>query len=574
MMSPDGNTAAAATISATPHHKSAPKTEYVNDNDTDAGSTDGVQGKESTINTASSNSAENAWGVAYNFFGTKKDETPLISESQNDLENEEDGALKCNDYNPSPVTRPTPIHSEASEPISATSGDVVKIPSDIPFKMSNSSAPSNNITKESHDMTKISDEQILATDPSPKATRVSRSTTKNNNARFNSDGIPLQLSPKKIWRAFDSGFVAASLSTANTEGTSLPMSDFLSSPVIVEENKTTNDDNVKQKDQEDTSWTPANDVRSPKKKVPTEKKSSEDEPAKRKLSSRYRKHSDLLRMKNRRLHKNNKSPEIQRQSNNSSESPQEEEKAATERHNETKSPSNQQRSQNRSPTKERPQSKELVVSKDDTCYTKTNDETSEIATPTAMEDELAASPSKTKPSSSQRHNLADIRSRIKQRRRTKMFSKSNYHHQPQKEESNNNATKSSSPSTSPLKLRSSTSKNTSKSEAVTNNNTKTRKTKSRVESRNDSDASKDHDHDEFYDALTFDDDDIHNDGAPDDERGGDDVTTTEQHHLSLSSKETNPNVVVLPLVIPEDQERDFAAINYKESILSGVMSLD
>ncbi|OEU23427.1 hypothetical protein FRACYDRAFT_216349, partial [Fragilariopsis cylindrus CCMP1102] len=220
-------------------------------------------------------------------------------------------------------------------------------------------------------MTKISDEQILATDPSPKATRVSRSTTKNNNARFNSDGIPLQLSPKKIWRAFDSGFVAASLSTTNTEATSLPMSDFLSSPVIVEENKTTNDDNVKQKDQEDTSCTPANDVRSPKKKVPTEKKSSEDEPAKRKLSSRYRKHSDLLRMKNRRFHKNNKSPEIQRHSNNCSEFPQEEEKAATERHDETKSPSNQQRSQNRSPTKERPQSKELVVSKDDKCYTKT-----------------------------------------------------------------------------------------------------------------------------------------------------------------------------------------------------------
>merc|ERR1740117_2145593 len=119
-MSPDGNTAAAA-VSATPHHKFASKTEYVNDNDTDAGSTDGVQGKESTINTASSNSAENAWGVAYNFFGTKKDETPLILESQNDLENEEGGALKCNDYNPSPVTRPTPIHSEASEPISTTS---------------------------------------------------------------------------------------------------------------------------------------------------------------------------------------------------------------------------------------------------------------------------------------------------------------------------------------------------------------------------------------------------------------------------------------------------------------------
>ena len=72
--------------------------------------------------------------------------------------------------------------------------------------------------------------------------------------------------------------------------------------------------------------------------------------------------------------------------------------------------------------------------------------------------------------------------------------------------------------------------------------------KSRVESRNNSDASKDHDHDKFYDALTFEDDNIHNNGAPE--------TTTEQHRLSLSLKETNPNVVLLPVFIPEDQERE------------------
>jgi hypothetical protein len=572
MMSPDGNTAASA-ASATPPHNTVPKTEYVNDNDSDAASTNCVQGEESTTNIATSNSAENVWGVAYNFFGTKNDETPIISESQNDHTNEEDGALKCNDYNPNPVLRPTAIHSDASNPISTTSGDVLQPPSAIPSKISNLSAPSVNITEES-----LTDTTILSKDLSPKATRVSRSNTKNNNTRFNSDGIPLQLSPKKIWRAFDSRFDANPPSTADTEATNLPISDFLSSPGIVEENKTIKDNNAKQKDQEDTSSTPTNEVRSPKMKVPTEKKQVEDEPARRKFSSRYRKHSDLLRLKNRRLHKNTKSPEIQRHSKEQFEksSPQEKEPPTTKRHDATKSPSTKQRSQNRSPTKQ-----------DDECYSKNKDETNEIAKPTAT-DIVASSPSKTKPSSSsspslpQKHKIADIRSRIKQRRRTKMFLNPNHCHRPKEEKKNANATKSSSSSTSSLKVRSSTSKITTKSVAVTNN-IQTRKTKSRVESRNDSDASKDHDNDEFYDAITFDDDDNHNDGA-DDERRGKDVTTTEQYRMSSSSvsKETNPNSVFLStssitkqhLVIPEDQERDFASISYKESILSGVMSLD
>merc|ERR1712238_457165 len=175
-----------------------------------------------------------------------------------------------------------------------------------------------------------------------------------------------------------------------------------------------------------------------KSQVEKNPKHIDDEPPKRIVSPRYRK-TDFLKFKKQQRKKSNKSPQKQRQDGNNK-SHEKEQIPHTKESPTTHRPGSQsplkQRRFIKSPTKQRPRSKELVVSTD-IVYDK-NSKTSATKTPTTTAKDGAAVPSaKTKskttktcpPSSSdsspivvaapQKHNLADIRSRIRRRRRTK-----------------------------------------------------------------------------------------------------------------------------------------------------------
>merc|ERR1712238_439089 len=472
----------AFTVMGSPHHN------------TDS-SVNGIQGEENP----SIPSPSDVWGVAYNFFGIQRDEPlPLLSTAP-DHEKEEE-VIKCTSYNPSPTVRPTAVRSVASmsEPSSTGEDDVVQASTSMPFKSSAIPPSGNDVTQASSPDEAISiDSTVLEkNDPSPntKKARPNLVIDTKTTPRFNCDGIPLTLSPKKIWRARDSGF-GPTPATVGVEATS-------SVPIVETKNKNKNNptvsgsinvdrtatkDNKVPKDLDQTNTEITHEVsahdgstdiesvlkfvtvdrvkeenkksikeNSPSKsQVEKNPKHIDDEPPKRIVSPRYRK-TDFLKFKNRlrrkkspekqQRKKSNKSPQKQRQDGNNK-SHEKEQIPHTKESPTTHRPGSQsplkQRRFIKSPTKQRPRSKELVVSTDFD-YDK-NSKTSATKTPTTTAQDGAAVPSaKTKskttrtcpPSSSdsspvvvaapQKHNLADIRSRIRRRRRIAVHQKQKY----------------------------------------------------------------------------------------------------------------------------------------------------
>merc|ERR1712238_518547 len=328
-----------------------------------------------------------------------------------------------------------------------------------------------------------------------------------------------------------------------------------------------------------------------KSQVEKNPKHIDDEPPKRIVSPRYRK-TDFLKFKNRlrrkkspekqQRKKSNKSPQKQRQDGNNK-SHEKEQIPHTKESPTTHRPGSQsplkQRRFIKSPTKQRPRSKELVVSTDFD-YDK-NSKTSATKTPTTTAQDGAAVPSaKTKskttrtcpPSSSdsspivvaapQKHNLADIRSRIRRRRRTKKGK--------EKKESSAVTTTTSTKDSGASKVKMSATK-IMKSFPKTKT---TRTERTTVEDRNDSELSS-KDRDQFYDAIASNDDNNNSDDDGGHEREDvtkqqqqhDDVAATKEIHRGSSSSMSRQQY-------PEDQDRDFPTISHKESNLSTVMSLD
>merc|ERR1712238_423777 len=471
----------AFTVMGSPHHN------------TDS-SVNGIQGEENH----SIPSPSDVWGVAYNFFGIQRDEPlPLLSTAP-DHEKEEE-VIKCTSYNPSPTVRPTAVRSVASmsEPSSTGEDDVVQASTSMPFKSSAIPPSGNDVTQASSPDEAISiDSTVLEkNDPSPntKKARPNLVIDTKTAPRFNCDGIPLTLSPKKIWRARDSGFEPTPATVVVEATSSIPIVETknknknnptVSGSVNVDrtaakDNKVrkdlaqtnnitteipTSDDNELQKDQQEQTNTEithevsahdgSTDIESVLKfvtvdRVKEENKKSikenspsksqveknpkhiDDEPPKRIVSPRYRK-TDFLKFKNRlrrkvsrekqQRKKSNKSPQKQRQDGNNK-SHEKEQIPHTKESPTTHRPGSQsplkQRRFIKSPTKQRPRSKELVVSTDFD-YDK-NSKTSATKTPTTTAKDGAAVPSaKTK---SKTKDSGALKAKMSATKTIKSFSK-------------------------------------------------------------------------------------------------------------------------------------------------------
>jgi hypothetical protein len=124
---------------------------------------------------------EDALEVAYRFFVPKEEDCPLITEAQKDQENN----LMCTNYNPNPAAKSKTTTPESGSSIAKQSSSIE--------------------ASSSMDYENLSDTAVN----SRSKTEAPGISTVNDDSRFNADGIPLQLRPKKIWRAFDSGFSAS-----------------------------------------------------------------------------------------------------------------------------------------------------------------------------------------------------------------------------------------------------------------------------------------------------------------------------------------------------------------------------
>ena len=121
---------------------------------------------------------EDALEVAYRFFVPKEEDAPLITEAQKDQENN----LMCTNFNPNPAAKSKTTTEESGSSIAKQSSSIE--------------------ASSSMDYENLSDTAVN----SQSKTEAPGVSTVNDDSRFNADGIPLQLRPKKIWRAFDSGF--------------------------------------------------------------------------------------------------------------------------------------------------------------------------------------------------------------------------------------------------------------------------------------------------------------------------------------------------------------------------------
>lgn len=481
-------------------------------------------------------SSENVLGVVYNFFSSKNEDPAFLLSSEskafNEIENDDgsDNAIKCTGWNPNTQTSLTAQAS--TESISQTNTSIFL-----------SKADTMSLT--------------IATPASP------------STSCFNEDGIPLDVSPKKIWKAFDSGFEAVPSVSKNVRNTSQVSSTKTSSPIVKTINGATTADiatNINHRNSRSKEPIINGSVKSPK---PThqvmmnqvEVKQQKQSDARRgvSLSARYRtqRHADFLskRLKQR---KESRSPlkrrisdgflqKHKKEDRNTNHQPPDSSKSfvkrvATHARSIGLSVSTAFESSSSPSTGTTPTQLAGTIKYDkiiSPVVSPTTKSRSSSKTP------LSPSPDTSSAISSQKTNLSDIRSRIRQRRRTKIFPKRTASSvPPSKRSSNDQASSPSSP------RRSSFSLSPTKKKKMIIQSYPIR-TVPILESRDDSEVS----HlntDEFYDAVSFDDD---KGGAMKAHNGIDCCT---------ASKE----------LLPEDQERDFPDISYKESMLSAVMSLD
>ena len=486
-------------------------------------------------------SSENVLGVVYNFFSSKNEDPAFLLSSEskafNEIENDDgsNNAIKCTGWNPNTQNSLTAQASTESIPIAG-------------------SCQTNTSTFLSKDTISLT----IATPASP------------STSCFNEDGIPLDVSPKKIWKAFDSGFEAVPSVSKNVRNTSQVSSTKTSSPIVKTINGATTADTATNIDHRNSRSKEPIDNGSVKSPKPTyhqvmmnqvEVKQQKQRDARRgvSLSARYRtqRHADFLskRLKQR---KESRSPlkrrisdgflqKHKKEDRNTNHQPPDSSKSfvkrvATHARSIGLSVSTAFESSSSPSTGTTPTQLAGTIKYDkiiSPVVSPTTKSRSSSKTP------LSPSPDTSSAISSQKTNLSDIRSRIRQRRRTKIFPKRTASSvPPSKRSSDNQASSPSFPRGSSFSLSPTKRKNMSiQSYPI--------RTVPILESRDDSEVSN-LNTDEFYDAVSFDDD---KGGAMKAHNGIDRCT---------ASKE----------LLPEDQERDFPDISYKESMLSAVMSLD
>jgi len=125
--------------------------------------------------------------VAFRFFAPPKDEpaSPLIKEAQRGHKE----SLMVTNFNPTPSGKRVTIEEGSNSSIAASESD--------------DSSSSEETSSSLDDDSNISDTAVVRHSRSQTTSPVVTST--KTDSHFNAEGIPLELRPKKIWRAFGSG---------------------------------------------------------------------------------------------------------------------------------------------------------------------------------------------------------------------------------------------------------------------------------------------------------------------------------------------------------------------------------
>ncbi|KAG7338853.1 hypothetical protein IV203_012653 [Nitzschia inconspicua] len=142
--------------------------------------------------------------AAYDFFGLNKQEAAVLTDTET---SKNDNVLKCTGFNPNPIlpVSTTDEKKDVCESIPPKEDELEE--SGLQSEQQEASSESEQIvgshTQSSQDITSHSDEAVLEVSSSKEGTE-DRKNDVDRVERFNVDGIPLELRPKKIWKAFDS----------------------------------------------------------------------------------------------------------------------------------------------------------------------------------------------------------------------------------------------------------------------------------------------------------------------------------------------------------------------------------
>ena len=476
--------------------------------------------------------------VAFRFF-SPKEEAPLITET---LKGQKE-TLMITNFNPNPGTRHT-----------------------TPKKGTNFSFADSKKSSSS-DVTNRFDEAVERHSRSNMSTHKSPDSGMNSN-RFNADGIPLELRPDKIWRAFDSGFKASpAVVKGDTEfnAPADPKSNRRNQEAeqtggtVSNRADTKNEGNDMAPEQQAFAFSNQKSE-SPSLRIDIDALNARDTSGSRLLSTspRYKRRTDMRRMqlKNQGLYEEKYPMELV--SKNNGGGPEH-------------LPSLQQRF-GRSEDERRQSSESLVKlnseqqqpwprikvdeRRDATSIDASHDPTFDEAPPspikTPPEDTIAGvraspvvSPATHPNDASQNKNISDIRSRIKQRQRSKF----------QMQQQQYNAAEKARRADAKAKIIHLRTPVRASSSKKTKTKTKTKKTvRATTDRRDDTFSSSAKDDvvgsDEFYDAIPFDD------------NGG------------VETSKKGIKMIMVPTKFMEDRNRVYPSLSHKDSIMSGAMSLD
>jgi len=559
---------------------------------------------------------EDVLDAAYRFFVPKQDASPsLITETtkgQKDI-------LKFTNFNPNPGMRP----KAAMEPQDRGEGGCTPAADNTTKEPQNKDDRSTASEESLSSNTNPSDEAIL------KVSNSKKKLAKQNDTRlFNTEGIPLELRPKKIWRVASSVVMSreaeenvsstpkAKLSADDSEtricskSTSAAAQLKSMKDVISQEQQQKGDttnigdgiDLIKSsavENQNDTLETkekncPIDTTEQPLEAATTNQSSPAPAPSsqaqpdtkpKPSATPRYRRHSGLRRLKNLRLYQDKvgKKPTSAPTSPTSlSLSGKEQERRRTISISHEQRGSTAPEKQNRDSTVSSPINRRiglrrfeptLDVPEPSIGQRRKDTKLSPIVTSgdeaDAAESFVAsaspsceAMPSPTKKdggASPRKSNVSDIRSRIKQRRRSKLYPNRQPMEEGQQQKERRDALSPTRATTSDNTDKSTSKKRISTTKSIKRNVAEKVKITDR---RDDSDSSKDGD--EFFDAVLSVEDDKYDDG----------MTKATARVTNVRRVLTPPPSQVKQFLSPPSEHLDFAALSPKTSTLSAVMSLD
>ncbi len=184
---------AAATLETPQEEREEEEEDFDDEETTDEDSNESETVADTNDAPTSPGAIEDVLEAAFRFFAPKEESSPLITEEKNN----QDESLRCTNFNPNPTK--VAVAEDTS-------------PSKIP---TTEEEETNSVIAESANVSSLVDAASSIADSNLSDVAVNHARRKNECApfdgtpdasRFNADGIPLQLRPKKIWRAFDSGY--------------------------------------------------------------------------------------------------------------------------------------------------------------------------------------------------------------------------------------------------------------------------------------------------------------------------------------------------------------------------------